>query len=261
MLKRYFLIITLCFLTACQQNDNALRVGTITGPETQLVEVAQQIALDQYGLKIKIIPFADYLQPNTALNEGSIDANIFQHQPWLDQQNQDHHYQLISIAKGFIYPMGLYPGKTKTLSALPHGAVIAIPNDPSNEGRALLLLQKAGLIQLSKKAGIYATPADIIANPKGLTFKELDAAQLTRSLADVDLAAINTNFAIEANLYPNRDALFHENNDSIYANIIVIRANEKNDPRIQQLVDAFHSDAVVKEADKIFHGQAIRAWH
>lgn len=261
MFKKIFTLLSVFFLAACQQKDNALRVGTISGPETQLVEVAQQVALKQYGLNIKIIPFADYLQPNTALNDGSIDANIFQHQPWLDQQVHDHHYPLIAIAKGFIYPMGLYPGKTKSIAALPKGAIIAIPNDPSNEGRALLLLQKAGLIQLNKQAGIYATPRDITANPNGFVFKELDAAQLTRSLADVDVAAINTNFAIEANLYPNRDALIREDQHSIYANIIVIRSDAQNDPRIHQLVEAFHSAAVQKEADKLFHGQAIPAWH
>jgi D-methionine transport system substrate-binding protein len=228
-------------------------------PETELMQTAQAEA-KKMGLNIRIIEFTDYLQPNAALNDGSIDANMFQHQPFLDQQIKDKHYDLVSVGKTFVYPMGLYSEKITALSQLKDNAVIGIPNDPSNEGRALLLLQKANLITLKKSASRYATPVDILTNPKQLVFKELDAAQLARSLPDLDLAAINTNYAIPAGLSPTKNALFIEDKDSPYANIIVIRKDELKDPRIQQLLSAFQSAAVLNTAHKLFKGEAIQAW-
>lgn len=261
ILKKTMIVLCSLLLAACQSHsDSVLSVGTIAGPETDLMEVAKQVALERYGLKIRIVTFSDYMQPNSALADGSIDANLFQHQAWLDQQNRDHHYHLVAIGRGFVYPMGIYPGKTRTLQALPQNALIALPNDPSNEGRALLLLQKAGVIQLKANAGLYATPADIVSNPHDVHFKELDAAQLARSLRDVDFAAINTNFAVLAGLSPVNDAVFREGSDSPYANIIVVQENRRDDPRLKQLVAACQSDAVLKEAKKIFDGQAIPAW-
>lgn len=263
MFNKLFALMGCIFLISCHQNSNptnTLRVGTIDGPETQLMEIAKKFAYNQFHLNIKIVPFSDYLQPNAALHDGSLDANVFQHQPWLDQDNKQHQYNLVAVGKTFIYPMGLYPGKAKTLSDIPVGGIISIPNDPSNEGRALLLLQKAGLIQLKKSASIYATPADIEKNPKKLIFKELDSAQLTRSLADVSAAVINTNFALEANLSPAHDALVREGVDSLYANIIVTRKDLINDPRIKELIEALHSPEVIKMANTLFHHEAIPAW-
>lgn len=265
MLKRLFGAICLSaffsFLTGCHSSDkNTLIVGTIAGPESELMHTAQQVAKERYGLDIKLIEFSDYVEPNAALSDSSIDANMFQHQPYLDQQMKDKHYDFIAIGKTFVYPMGIYSTKLKKLDQLPSHATVAIPNDPSNEGRALLLLQKAGLIQLQPAAGLYATPSNITQNPKQLTFKELDAAQLARSLPDVDLAIINTNYAIPAGLSPTKDAIFLEGKDSPYANLIVIRKNEINDPRMKQLVSAFQSDIVLKAAQKIFNNQAIPAW-
>ncbi|MEO8401901.1 MAG: MetQ/NlpA family ABC transporter substrate-binding protein [Gammaproteobacteria bacterium] len=248
-------------LTACDSNDkNVLKVGTISGPETEMMEVAKQVAKDKYGLKVKIIEFTDYIQPNAALNDGSLDANMFQHQPYLNEQVKDHQYKLIAIAKTFVFPMGIYSNKIKNIQDFPVGATFAIPNDPSNEGRALLLLQKAKLIQLKKSAGLFATPADIESNPKQFTFKELDAAQLSRSLPDVDAAVINTNYAIPSGLSPTKDAIYHEESDSPYANIIVIRTDSQNDPRMKQFVAAFQSKEVLNAAKKIFNDQAIPAW-
>jgi D-methionine transport system substrate-binding protein len=224
------------------------------------MEIAKQVAKEKYQLNIKIIEFTDYIQPNTALNDGSIDANMFQHQPYLDQQIKDHHYALVAIGKTFVYPMGIYSHKIKNFKELPVRATIAIPNDPSNEGRALLLLQKAGVIQLKKTAGLYATPNDLSDNPKEIEFIELDAAQLSRSLPDVYAAVINTNYAVPAGLSPSKDAIFLEGADSPYANIIVIRRDELNDPRMQQLLQAFQSEEVSRAAKKIFNDQAIRAW-
>lgn len=259
--KSWLALSGLFFLTACGSSDNnTLKIGTISGPETELMEIAKQTAHGKYHLAVKIIEFTDYIQPNAALNDGSIDANMFQHQAYLNQQIKDHHYNLISIGKTFVYPMGIYSSKYKTLTELPAKATIAIPNDPSNEGRALLLLQKTGLIQLKNNAGLYATPSDIQKNPKQIKFTELDAAQLARSLPDVDAAVINTNYAVPAGLSPKKDAITHEDANSPYANVIVIRADRKNDPRMKQLVAAIQSAEVEEGAKKIFNDQAIRAW-
>jgi D-methionine transport system substrate-binding protein len=261
IIKKLGLILCAASLVACQSHDkNELKIGTMSGPETQLMEVAKQVAKDKYGLNVKIVEFSDYVQPNTALNDGSIDANMFQHQAFLDKQIKDRHYKLVAIGKTFVYPMGIYSQKIKNLTELPENGIVAIPNDPSNEGRALLLLQTGGLIRLKPAAGLYATPLDIQENPKHLQFKELDAAQLSRSLADVDIAVINTNFAIPAGLSPTKDAILHEGSDSPYANIIVIREDEQNDPRIKQLVEAIQSTEVLNAAKAIFNGQAIPAW-
>jgi D-methionine transport system substrate-binding protein len=264
-MRNWFKLLCLSFgvllLSACGSHDkNTLRIGTISGPETDLMQVAQKVAKDKYGLNLKIVEFTDYIQPNAALNDGSIDANMFQHKPYLDQQITDRHYKIVSIAKTFVFPMGIYSSKIKNIQDIPAGSLVAIPNDPSNEGRALLLLQKAGLITLKKNAALYATPMDIESNPKKLTFKELDAAQLSRSLSDVGIAVINTNYAVPAGLSPTKDAIFHEDKTSPYANLIVIREDESNDPRMKQLTAAFQSDEVLKAANTIFNGQAIPAW-
>ncbi len=256
-------LLSLCAIlfSACQQHDkNTLKIGTISGPETELMQTAKAVAKKQFGLNIEIIEFTDYLEPNAALNDGSIDANMFQHQPYLDQQIKDRHYELVSIGKTFIYPMGIYSAKVKSLQEIPKGAMVAIPNDPSNEGRALILLQKAKLIKMKDGASIYAMPEDIIENPKQLKFKELDAAQIARSLPDVDIAVINTNYAVPAGLSPRKDAILLEDKNSPYANIIVIRKDEMQDPRMKQLVAALQSNAVLKATQRIFNGQAIVAW-
>jgi D-methionine transport system substrate-binding protein len=261
ILKKLLLASSILLLAACGSSDkNALKVGTISGPETELMEVAEQVAKNKYQLNIEIVEFSDYIQPNAALSDGSIQANVFQHQPYLDQQIKDRHYQLMAIGKTFVYPMGIYSNKVKSPAEFSTGATIAIPNDPSNEGRALLLLQKAGVIRLKPAAGLFAVPSDITSNPKEIKFKELDAAQLARSLPDVEAAVINTNYAVPAGLSPMKDAIFHEGPDSPYANIIVIRADEQNDPRMKQLVAALQSKEVEIAAKKIFNDQAIPAW-
>jgi D-methionine transport system substrate-binding protein len=261
-LKKIWLLVCAVLLTACGTHEakNELKVGTIAGPDSQLMEVAKQVAKSKYGLNIDIVEFTDYVEPNTALNDGSINANMFQHQPYLNKQIQDRHYHLIAVGKTFVFPMGIYSKKIKTLAEVPQGALIAIPNDPSNEGRALLLLQRANLISLQDSADLYATPNNIKDNPRGLKFKELDAAQLARSLADVELAVINSNYAIPAGLSPSQDALVLEDSNSPYANIIVTRVDDANDPKIKQLVAAIQSPEVLKAAKEIFNGQAIPAW-
>jgi len=259
------LISSIIILSACSSSEkahNEIRVGTISGPETQLMETARDVARQKYGLTIKIIEFTDYPLPNAALSEGSLEANVFQHQPYLEEEIKNKQYKLVAIGKTFIFPMGIYSKKLakSELANLKDGAIVAIPNDPSNEGRALLLLKQAGIIQLKPGVGFLAVPRDISANPKHIQIKEIEAAQLPRVLPDVDLAVINTNYAALADLSPGRDALFVENKESPYANLIVVRSEDINNPKLQQLVQALHSDEVKESAAKLFKGQAFPAW-
>ena len=257
---RYMLMVVLSIvLSACgKPNPNTLVVGTIAGPETELVDIAQKVALNQYGLTIKIIEFSDYNLPNEALMDGTLDANVYQHLPYLKAASAAHGYHFDVIGKTFVYPTGLYSTKIKSIQALPQQAIIAIPNDPSNEARALLLLQKAGLITLKKSDS--TTLSSIKNNPKHLRFKELDAAQLPRVLADVDAAVINTTFAIPAGLKPSRDALFMENKDSPYANLIVVRSDNDKKDKLALLVKALNSNEVKNKAKRLFGEGAIAAW-
>lgn len=246
-------------LVACSKpSPNTLTVGTISGPETELVDVAQKVALDRYGLTVKIVEFNDYNLPNEALQDGSLDANVYQHLPYLKAASEAHGYNLEVIGKTFVYPTGMYSSKIKSIKDLPDNAIIALPNDPSNEARALLLLKKAGLITLKK--GQHANLQDIATNPKKLRFKELDAAQLPRILADVDAAIINTTFAIPAGLKPSRDALLMEGKDSPYANLIVIRRNSDKKEQLALFVKALNSKEVSDKAHELFGDSAIAAW-
>lgn len=247
-------------LAACNKPTptNMLVIGTISGPETQLAETAKEVAEKKYGLMVKIVSFNDYNLPNEALQDGSIDANVYQHLPYLKTAIQAHAYNLQAIGRTFVYPMGIYSQKFKSLDLLPEHAIIAIPNDPSNEMRALLLLQKAGLITLKNTnlAGLQ----DIQDNPKHLEFKEMDAAQLPRILADVDLALINTNYALPAGLNPSKSALFTEDKDSPYANIIVIKKDTQKRPQLMLFVKALNSQEVKEKAQLLFGDAAIPAW-
>lgn len=257
---RFFrLFLCVLFLVSCNKpSPNTLTIGTIAGPETELVEAAKQVAEEHYGLTIRIIEFNDYNLPNEALQDGSLDANVYQHLPYLNTAIQAHHYDFEVIGKTFVYPTGIYSSRIKSLKALPDHATVAIPNDPSNEERALILLQKAGLITLNDKK--TATTADIAENPKHLTIKELDAAQLPRVLADVDLAVINSTFAIPAGLNPSKDALVVEDKDSPYANLIVIRKDSTKKPQLLDFVKSLNSKEVKQKARELFGPAAIPAW-
>ena len=259
---RQLIIIVMFGLIACsQQNDpNTIKVGTISGPETALVEVAKTVAKLKYDLNIKIVPFSDYILPNQALADGSIDANMFQHKPYLNKTIASKKYNLTVIGKTFIYPMGLYSSKYKNLQDIPDDSIVALPNDPSNGSRALLLIQKAGLIKLKDGGNSDSNIHSITFNPRNLVFKEIDAAQLPRVLPDVALAAINTNYAMQANLIPNRDAIFNEDQSSLYANVVVVRTEDKDNEVFKKLMNALHSDEVQQKAEELFKGQAIKAW-
>lgn len=244
-----------------KSNDkNELVVGAMSGPESQLVLVAQQVAKEKYHLAVKVMSFDSYNIPNAALDEGSIDVNVFQHLPFLQAQVAGRGYQLAVVGKTFIYPMGLYSKHLTSLQQLKDESKISIPNDPTNEGRALLLLQKAKLIQLRPKAGFQATPLDIVSNPHHFHIVALAGPQLPRSLDDVSLAVINTTFASLAGLSTQKDALFIETIDSPYVNLIVARQKDRNDPKIKLFVQAMNSPAVEQKARQLFGGDAIKAW-
>ncbi|WP_412755959.1 MetQ/NlpA family ABC transporter substrate-binding protein [Legionella bozemanae] len=251
--------VLLLSLVACNKpSPNTLVIGTIAGPETELVETAKEVAKNKYDLNIKIVTFNDYNLPNEALQDGSLDANVYQHLPYLNAAIKAHGYTLEAIGRTFVYPMGIYSKKYTSLQQLPEKAVIALPNDPSNEMRALQLLEKAQLITLkpTENTGLK----DIATNPHNLQFKEMDAAQLPRVLPDVDAAVINTTFALPAGLNPSRDALFTEDKNSPYANIIVIRSNAPKKEQLELFVKALNSEEVKEKAKTLFGDSAIPAW-
>ena len=235
---------------------------TIAASEVPHAQILEQIkpALAKDGVTLDIKVFSDYVQPNLLVADKQLDANFFQHQPYLDTFNKDRGTTLVAVAQVHVEPFGGYSRKIKDLGALKDGATVAIPNDPSNSGRALLLLQKQGLIKLNQAAGITATPADIVENPKKLKFRELEAAMLPRALDDVDLALINTNYALEAKLVPTEDALFIEGSDSPYANIVVTREDNRNNEDVQKLVRALHTDAVKTFIQKQYKGAVVPAF-
>lgn len=239
--------------------EKVLRVGIMSGVSEKIMVVATEVAQKEYGLKIETVTFSDYMQPNMALASGDIDANIFQHKPFLDEQIKAKNYAIIPIGKTFVYPFGFYSQKLQALSTLKPGAVIAIPNDPTNEGRALMLLQQAHLINLRKNVSLLATVNDIIANPKQLKFKLLDAAQLPRVLKDADLVGLNNDF-LGPTGFKAQDALLLESGNSPYANLIVARQQDVNEPQLAQLVAVMHSQAVFDVTQAVFQGGAVKAW-
>jgi D-methionine transport system substrate-binding protein len=256
-------LLSLFLLSGCGEKNaenQEIRVGTVTGPEIELLKVVKKVAKERYDLNVIIVAYKDYDMPNVALNDNNIDANAFQHQPYLEHIILKSSFDLIPLGKTFIYPMGAYSKKYKTIQELPQGAIVAVPNDPSNQARALLLLEKAGLITLAKNVNVFATPLDIIQNPKKIVIKSMDAAQLVKILPEVDLATINTGFALTAHLLPHRDGLVMEGPESLYANIIAIRGEDKHSPKLQKLLEAFQSPEVIAAAEKLFQGQAIPAW-
>ncbi|ARJ41050.1 methionine ABC transporter substrate-binding protein MetQ [Pantoea alhagi] len=252
-------------LAGCGQEEkdpNHVKVGVIVGAEQQVAEVAQKVAKDKYGLDVELVTFNDYVLPNEALSKGDIDVNAFQHQPYLDAQIKDRGYKLVTVGHTFVYPIAGYSKKIKSLDELQEGAQVAIPNDPTNLGRSLLLLQKVGLIKLKEGVGLQPTSLDIIENPKKLKIVELEAPQLPRSLDDdqIALAVINTTYASQIGLTPTKDGIFVEDKDSPYVNIIVAREDNKDAENVKKFVQAYQSDAVAEAANKIFNGGAVKGW-
>ncbi|MDR1251665.1 MAG: MetQ/NlpA family ABC transporter substrate-binding protein [Treponema sp.] len=219
-----------------------LSVGATPVPHAELLNLISE-ELAAQGITLKVVEFTDYVQPNVALIAGDLDANFFQHIPYLET-NAEWSEKLVSAFGVHIEPFGLYSSKYTNIADLPSGASIAIPNDPSNGGRALLLLQAGGLITLRPGVGLTATPRDITGNPKNFRFEELEAAQLPRSLQDVDASTINGNYALEAGLNPLKDSLIIEGADSPYVNIVVVQRGKEQDSRIQALKNALLSQKV-----------------
>lgn len=264
LFKSVLAIIFAVVLSGCGKSEeptDVLKVGTIAGPETQLMEVARDVALKESGLKIEIVTFEDYILPNTALVDGLIDANAMQTEHYFDKLLGSTGYELARAGYTFIYPVGIYSVRHSAPKDLPQGARIAIPNDASNESRSLLVLAQAGLITLNPApVGNDFTPMDIKDNPLSLQIIPIDAAQLPRMLDDVDAAVINTNFALPAGLLPSRDAIFVEEVNPQYANIIAVKKGREQDPKVLALISAYHSAQVVAKAEELFAGQAIPAW-
>ena len=240
--------------------DKTIVIGASPTPHAEILAVVKEVLAEQ-GYTLEIKEFTDYVQPNLALQSGELDANYFQHQPYLDDFNTENKTDLVSIASIHYEPLGIYPGKTKTLEELQDGAKIAVPNDTTNEARALLLLEANGLIKLKDGAGVKATKNDIAENPKNLEILEIEAAQLARSLPDVDIAVINGNYAIDAGLDVATDALATEEKDSLaattYANIIAVRKGDESREDLQALVAALKSDKVKKFIEDTYKGAVV----
>lgn len=238
---------------------NSIKVGTTAGPHAQVMEKVKAEA-EKQGLKVEIVEFNDYIQPNVALAQKDLDINVFQHQPFLERTMADRQYKFVASGKSIILPMGIYSKKVKTIADLKPKATIAIPNDPTNGGRALLLLEKAGIIKLKQGAGVNATVLDIAENPKNVKILEIEAAQTPRSLDDVDLVAVNTNYALPAGLVPAKDALLVEDGNSPYANVIVVRAEDKDNATYKKFVQIYQSEPVKQFVIEHFKGAILPAW-
>lgn len=241
------------------QATQVIKIGVENGPHAEIAELVKKLVARD-GIELRIFEFSDYTRPNPALADGDLDANSFQHKPYLDQQVKDRGYKLVPVANNVIFPIGVYSRKLKSLDQLPQGGKVAIPNDPSNGGRGLLLLQAQGLIKLKPGTGISPTVLDIVENRKNLKIVEADAAQLPNVLPDVDAAVINTNYAIQGKLDPAKDAIAREAKDSPYVNLVVVRQADKDQPWVKKLVAAYHSDEVRKLIVTRWPGVVVPGW-
>ncbi|MGE1082017.1 MetQ/NlpA family ABC transporter substrate-binding protein [Pseudomonas shirazensis] len=228
-------------------------------PHAEILEFVKPV-LTKEGVDLKVKVFTDYVQPNVQVAEKRLDANFFQHQPYLDEFNKAKGTNLVSVAGVHLEPLGAYSSKLKKLDELPSGATVVIPNDATNGGRALLLLDKAGVISLKDKSNILSTVKDITTNTKNLKFRELEAATIPRVLTQVDLALINTNYALEAKLDPSKDALVIEGSDSPYVNILVARPDNKDSDAMKKLVAALHSPEVKAFITEKYKGAVLPAF-
>ena len=237
-----------------------LKVAASPTPHAEILEQVKPILAEQ-GIDLVITEYGDYIVPNTAVDEGDEDANYFQHTPYLEQFNAENGTDLVSVGKIHYEPMGIYAGKTASLEELPDGATIAVPNDATNEARALQLLAAQGLIEIDPEAGLNATPNDITSNPKNLEFTELDAAMIPNTIEEFDLNVINSNDALQAGLNPAEDALASEDAASdaaqTYANIVAVKAGHENDPAIVALVDALHSEEIQEFINTTYAGSVL----
>lgn len=237
-----------------------LKIGATPAPHQEILEQVVDVLAEQ-GITLEIVPYNDYILPNTAVEEGEIDANFFQHITYMDNFNAERDTHLVNAGSIHYEPMGIYAGKSDSLDNVPDGAVIAVPNDTTNEGRALLLLQDLGLLTLKEDAGLEATPNDIASNPKNLQFKELEAAMLPQTIDEVDFSVINSNYALDAGLDPTKDALSSEDAQSdaaqAYTNIIAVKEGRENDEAIKALVAALQSDEIKTFIETTYKGSVV----
>ena len=237
-----------------------IRVGVTAGPHARVMELVREILARDGGPALRTVEFSDYNGPNAALAAGELDANSYQHQPFLDGQVRDRGLPIVSVARTLVFPMGVYSRRHRRLSEVPDGGRVAVPNDRSNGGRALAVLAASGAFRLRDGAGLSATAADIAENARGLRVVELDAAQLPQALDHVDAAAINSNYAISAGLNPVRDAIALERPESPYANVIAVRRGDEGAPWLRRLVAAYHTEEVRAFVREAFGGAVVPAF-
>ncbi|AHG72826.1 Outer membrane lipoprotein 1 [Mannheimia sp. USDA-ARS-USMARC-1261] len=258
-------------LTACKDEKKAepaaapasakIKVGVMSGPEHTVAERAAQIAKEKYGLEVEFVLFNDYALPNTAVSKGDLDANAFQHKPYLDKDSQSKGLNnLVIVGNTFVYPLAGYSKKVKNVAELADGAVIAVPNDPSNLARALILLEKQGLIKLKDNTNLFSTSVDIIENPKKLEIKEVDTSIAAKALDDVDLAVVNNTYAGQVGLNTQDHGVFVESKDSPYVNIIVARQDNKDADNVQNFIKSYQTEEVYQEAQKHFKDGVVKGW-
>ena len=264
-LKLMSLLFAGCLLAACDkapEDMSQIKVGVITGAEEQVAEVAKQVAKQKFGLNVNLVSFSGSILPNDATNHGELDANVFQHRPFLAQDNAAHGYHLVAVGNTFVFPIAAYSRHIHSVSQLKDNATVAVPNDPTNLGRALLLLQKQGLLTLAPGKGLLPTTLDITQNPRHLTILQLEGAQLPHVLDDpkVAIAIISTTYIQQTGLSPLRDSLFIEDKHSPYVNIIVSREDNRQAKNVQEFVKAYQSPEVAKAAESLFKGGAIAGW-
>lgn len=260
------LIISVGSLVGCSskssEDTKTIKLG-VTGEEHEIWDLVKE-KLAKEDINLEIISFSDYIKPNIALDEGEIDINAFQHQAYLDNFNKERNLKLLSIGSTVFAPMAVYPGKVKSLEKLNQGSKIAIPNDATNLGRALILLQSAGLIKLKDDVGLLPTLKDIVDNPKNLEIIELTATQIPRSLQDVDVAVINSGVAVNAKLSPTKDALFIEDSNletsKPYINLVATKEENRDNEVYKKVVKAYQSEDVKKAINKLYKGESIPAF-
>ena len=236
-----------------------LKVGATPVPHAELLNLVKE-DLKTEGVDLKVVEFTDYVTPNLALAEGELDANFFQHFPYLEKFSSGRGLNLVSAGKIHVEPLGVFSQKIKDIKDLPNKATIAIPSDPSNGGRALILLHNSGVIKLNDPTNLYVTEFDIVENPKKLKFKPIEAAQLPRVLPDVDAAVINGNYALEAGFSPVKDALTLEGEESPYANIIAVKSGDESKEDIQKLLKALQSKKVSDYIGANYKGGVVPAF-
>ncbi|MBB3312501.1 D-methionine transport system substrate-binding protein [Rhizobium sp. BK196] len=239
--------------------DKSIKVGIMSGEDEDVWRVVTSEAAKK-GLKIETITFNDYTQPNEALERGEIDANAFQHQPYLDNQIKQHGYHIVRVGYTGVWPIGLYSKKHKSIAELPAGAVIGVPNDPSNEGRALRVLQNEGLIKLKDGTGILATIVDVSDNPKNIEIRELDAGIVGRSIDDLDAGVVNTDWALKSGLSPQERIAQEPIADNPYRNFIAVKEENKNADWVKTLVSSYQNETVKAEFDKVYKGTGLSAY-